>query len=308
MGGDHYQVIQTGSFYPESVKYNKRTGRHILSSVRYGGIYTVEENGAYQQLVSDDRLIGSIGIQINEQRDRLYVVNSDLGVSVRKSSAGTNRLASLGIYELSSGNQIDMINLGDPRPNGEPHFTNDPALDDEGNVYITDSLAPVIYKVDTQGNASVFLEDADRLVGEGFSLNGIAYHPDGYFIVAKKNEGILFKVPLANPSLQKIEMQNTYLGADGVVLVNENELVLIANRVAGKATDGAIAIMTNDGWKTAQATGEYLFTDDEYPTTGVLKDGKVFILHSRINTLLGGKSEMIEHTEKAVLQQVGTVE
>jgi hypothetical protein len=34
-----------------------------------------------------------------------------------------------------------------------------------------------------------------------FGLNDIVCHPDGYLVVAKSDEGVLIKVPLATPGL-----------------------------------------------------------------------------------------------------------
>jgi hypothetical protein len=58
----------------------------------------------------------------------------------------------------------------------KPIFINDAALDRQGNTYVSNSFSPVIYKVDREGNASVFFQDAGFNLPSGeFGFNGIQY-------------------------------------------------------------------------------------------------------------------------------------
>ncbi len=184
----------------------------------------------------------------------------------------------MGIYELSSGEEIKFIDLGKLLPN-KKHLANGMTLDADGNAYVTDSFSPVIYKIDKQGSASVFLE-SDRFLGEGINLNGIVFHPDGYLIVIKKGEGILFKVPLNNPNnFSEIKSSQKFIGGDGLILANNRELVVIANRASGEVTETVFSLISEDNWKTAKVIDEYKF-GAVYPTTGVVKDGKIYVIHS----------------------------
>lgn len=310
MGGLWLEAIKTGPLYPGGVEYNANTGKFLLSSFRQGVIYEVGQDGNYRVLVRDERLITGMGIKVDEKRNKLFVVNSDLGISVRHHAKGARMLASLGVYDLSSGEALDFIDLGSLRPGGEKHIANDLAVDIEGNVYITDSLAPIIYKVDSQGRASVFLENKERFAGEGSNLTGIAYQPDGYLIVAKKNEGVLFKVPVANPDkFSEISAPCKFTGADGLVLVNDKDLIVITNRASGVLSDTVFALKGKDDWRSAQVVGKYKFTDDEYPTTGVVQDGKIYVVHGKINRLMTAQREEKEtgYVQEATIQQVGTM-
>lgn len=310
MGGAQLESIKTGKLYPEGLEYNPKTGNFLLASFREGMVYEVEPDGTFRPLVQDDRLTTGMGIRVDAKNNRLYVVSSDIGISVRQSSEGKFMRAALGIYELSSGKAINFINLDALRPKGEKHIANDLAVDPEGNVYVTDSLAPIIYKVDLQGRASVFLEDKNRFIGKGFNLNGIIYHPDGYLIVAKKNEGVLFKVPVDEPEkYTEIKAPRKFTGADGLILLDNNNVVVVTNRAAGILNDTAFALNSKDGWKTSTVSGYYKFTKDEYPTTGIVNDGKIFVVYGRINRLLSAKKEEKEagYPQKATIQQVGNV-
>jgi len=207
------------------------------------------------------------------------------------------------VYELSTGKNIDFINLGKLRPN-KNHLANGMTLDSEGNIYVTDSFSPVIYKIDTSGHATVFLE-SDRFAGKGINLNGIVFHPDGYLIVVKKGEGVLFKIPLSNPrEFSEIKTSRNFIGGDGLVLLNNKKLIVIANRAAGEITETVFSLESIDGWETAKVTKELKF-GKVYLTTGVMRKNKLYVMHSNLKALiLAPIDEKSKLNKKATIQQV----
>jgi hypothetical protein len=298
--------IEKPALFPEDIKYNPVTDKFIVGSFREGAVYEVGLDGTYRKLIDDARLNSALGIQIDTERNRLLVVNADIGASIRPYSEGPKKTASLGIYELSSGKNLHFINLGKLKPSGE-HLANGITMDDDGNAYITDSFSPVIYKVDSQGHASIFLE-SDRFLGEGINLNGIVFHPDGYLIAVKKGEGVLFKIPLNNPKdFSEIELATRFIGGDGLVLVGKNELVVIANRASGKVTETVFSVRSEDNWNTAKVTDEYKF-GKVYLTTGTIRKDKIYVLHSDLASLMQAPQDQKDKLQtKATIQQVGNI-
>ena len=309
LGGSELESITLDkqALYPEGLAFNPRNGRFLVGSFREGAVYEVAPNGKLKILINDARLNSILGIRVDVKRDRLIVANSDIGASIRPYVQGPLKLASVGVYSLSSGELIHFVNLGALKPD-EKHLANDIAVDPDGNAYITDSLASVIYKVDTQGKPSVFLQSR-KFTGKGIGLNGIVYHPGGYLIVAKKNDGVLFKIPVSNPELFKeIRLPRKLHAADGLILVSDTRLVVVTNRVNGIVSDTVFALESSDRWDSACITGKYAL-GDVYPTTGVVRDGKIYVLHSKLNVLIQApKSEKRTLAEKAVIQQVGHIE
>jgi len=54
---------------------------------------------------------------------------------------------------------------------------------------------------------------------------------------------------------------------------------------------------------------EKLKLDDVYPTAGTVKDSKLYIVHSRLNTLIAApKSEQGKLDAVATIEQVGTID
>ncbi|MBV1862486.1 MAG: hypothetical protein KUG77_28955 [Nannocystaceae bacterium] len=299
--------VDRAGLYPEGIDIDPQSGRFVLGSFREGGVYTVAEDGSARRLVDDARLTSVVGVRVDAERRRVLVANSDLGASVRASAAGPRRLATLGIYDLDNGAPQHFVDLAALRPDGA-HLANALALDPEGNAYVTDSFSPVIYRVDLEGHATVFVED-ERFEGEGINLNGVVYHPGGFLLVAKKSDGKLFRISVEDPeSLTEVVLDESLPGADGLVLVSSTELAVVANQASGHALNAVIGLESEDGWNVASETGRHEL-GDVYPTTGVVRGGSLFVLSSRLNRLiLAEPADKSAMRDQAMIRPVGTVE
>jgi hypothetical protein len=298
-------IIEKQALFPEDLKYDPYSDRFIVGSFREGAVYAISMDGAYEQLIDDPRLHSVLGIQIDFERDKIFVTSSDIGSSHRPFPGGPNKAAFLGVYKFSTGEPIDFINLAALSPN-DNHLANGIALDSEGNTYITDSFSPRIYKVDLDGNASTFLED-DVFRGKGINLNGIVYHPDGYLITIKKSDGTLYKIPIDSPSsFSAIDTPRTFVGGDGLILTDNNDLIVIANQASGKITETVFSLKSKDHWGSAEVVEKYTF-DPVYLTTGAVRNDEIFVLHSNINSLVTAPHEMKGTlNNRATIQKVGT--
>lgn len=273
------------ALYPEGIAWDKSRGKFMVSSLTRGDVGLVNDGGMYSDFIKDKRLISSTGVVIDAERERIIVCNADTGFSPRSSNATRQKLAALGIYKLSDGSPLSYIHLS--RWIKGRHFANDLAVDDEGNIYVTDSFAPIIYKVDLQGNPWVFLEH-ERFRGKGFNLNGIVYHRDGYLLVAKYNEGIIFKVPLKNPgAFSQVVFPDPIHGVDGLLWAGDGSLVAIANE-AKKKTNRIFRMTSRDNWESAAITAEYN-TGRVFATTGTLRNGEVYFLHAKLHRLFNSR-------------------
>lgn len=260
---------------PEGIQYDETNQRFIVSSRTQGRIGTVRDDSTYTQLADDTRLVSTIGLHLDASRQRLLAAVSDAGVNTTRSTATTLRkLAALAIFNPSSGALLSYVDLGALRPS-LPHFANDIAVDSQGNAYITDSLSPIIYKVDTQGVATVFLENSQLSGGTAFGLNGLVFHPDGYLLVAKSNDGTLYKVPLANPAgFTTVASTQSLVGADGLLLLDNNTLLVVAG-----SQNTVYRLASTDAWATTRPTGSFA-TGAVSATTITRRNGtEAFVLY-----------------------------
>jgi DNA-binding beta-propeller fold protein YncE len=162
--------------YPEGIAFDRFNNRFLVSSFATGTIGTVRFSGVYSPFIQDPDLHSTLGLAIDEARKQLVVV-----------SGFADNIAELGIYNLQTGNRIRLVDLAALRPNGA-HGADDVAIDPEGNKYVTDAKSPIIYKIDQNGNPSVFFENDLFAEPPGFpyiwvGFNGIAYDKNGNLIV-----------------------------------------------------------------------------------------------------------------------------
>ena len=279
--------------YPEGTQYDDQRGIFLVSSETAGRIGQVTDNGSYSLFADDPLLISSVGLRLDAARNRLLVAVSDPGYNTARTTAATNgKLAALAIFNSSTGTKMSYVDLGAaPAVGGASypaHFANDIAVDGLGNAYITDSFAPIIYRLDRQGNVTRFLENAALAAPAGkFGLNGIVYHPSGYLLVAKSDEGALFKVPISNPaSFTKVTLPTalSLSGDDGLQLTNNTTLLAVCNaqgKVYQLTTADDFASVAN-----AAGTAGAFSTGAVYPTTLARRaDSTSYVLHAYLSAL-----------------------
>jgi len=282
------------ALYPEGIDYDAKRNSFLVTSLHEGIIGEVRDDGSYKVFIQDPNMVSAIGIRIDAKRDRLLVCNSDPGASVHTKKENQGKLAGIGIFQLSTGKLIKYLDLGKLGGAGG-HFCNDIAIDGDGNAYVTDSFSPIIYKVDAANKASVLLNN-NRFTGESFNLNGIVVK-DGYLLVAKMNEGLLFKVPLDKPEqFTQVKTKEPMPGADGLLWGPNGALVVIANGNTNKV----IKLTSDDNWSTASVVGS-VDTGNVFATTGVVRDGKIYTLYAMLHVLFNPETKT--HIEKFEIRQ-----
>ena len=273
--------------YPESFTYSAKQNIFMLGSVTKGLVAKLDKSGAYKPFISDDRLVSTVGLLVDDARNTLWVTNSDPGAGARTAAATKGTLAAIATYDATSGAPKAYYDLGGLSKGA--HFANDVVLDAKGNAYITDSFAPLIYKVDTQGKASIFAQSPRFLSGDGFNLNGIAWHADGYLLVGKYNSGELFRVSTTDPTdIQPVKLPEILPGADGIHLIDGEHLLVAQNLGA----DRTVELMSTDGWKSATIT-RVVPSEVSMPTAAAPVGKDIYVLNSRLDTLLDPKAEKV---------------
>lgn len=272
--------------YPESIAWSAKENIFFTGSVHRGVIGKVTSQGDYTAFITDKQLIGTVGIKVDATRNILWVANSDSGASERSTAATTGKLAALVAYNASTGERIAYHDLG--KLTEGAHFANDITLSEKGDVYVTDSFSPIIYRVNAKGQISVFAT-SDLFKGEGFNLNGIAYHPKGFLLVCKYNSGELFRIDINNPTrIDKVVLPETLTGADGLLLHSPNKLIVIQNM----GIDRAVELVSDDNWKSARiqsATKSKL----PFPTALTQANEDIYFLNAQLNTLFDPKAEKV---------------
>lgn len=271
------------NLYPEGLQYDVQSSRFLVSSLTAGTLGAVTDDGTYTVFADNPALVSSVGLYLDAPRNRVLAAVSDPGYNTQRTTAATLRkLARLAIFNRADGQLVTTVDLGGLLP-GLNHFANDMAVDGQGNIYVTDSFAPVIYKVDAQGTATMFLNNPQLGAPLGaFGLNGIVYHPGGYLLVAKSDEGALFKVPIGNPTgFTRVATTGINLSAaDGLRLQADNALQVVTNAQAK-----VYRLASADNWATATLSGTFA-TAPQFPTSLALRPGAdSYVLNANLNAL-----------------------
>jgi sugar lactone lactonase YvrE len=261
-------TAERGGFIPEGIEYDEDNGRFLTGSLAEGTIFVIERDGRVVPFVRDAELVSSVGIEVDEDRDRLLVANSDRAVFGDQNAMGH---AKLGVYNLMTGERLAMVDLGATVGAPARHFANDVTVDGEGNAYVTDTFANAIYRVTPAYQASVLHRVTD--LPEGALLNGIVYHEGGYLLVVAGNR--IYKVPVANPAgTTQVNVAEPVDGQDGIVLTADGRLVATSN---SGTEPRLVAFRSNDNWTTAQRAGVAVLNGQA--TTAAVVGNDIWAVH-----------------------------
>lgn len=280
-----YTVTDIG-LYPEGIDYDSKNEKFLFSSLYKGAVYAMNPKGETTVFATSSKLVLPTGIYTDETRNRLIVANADLGISQKSTSTSAGTIATVSIFNLTSGALIKEIDLKNFTPNAGSCL-NDIAVDNDGNIYVTDSFSPNIYKIDTSLTASLFVTNTlFQPAPNQFGLNGIVFHPDGYLLAVKTDESKLFKISISNPSVITEVQGAVFAAPDGIELDKNNNLVVVEN---GLALGKTYTFSSSNNWKSASKISETNIGKEDFPTTAALaSDGNVYVISSKLGKLLGG--------------------
>jgi sugar lactone lactonase YvrE len=280
-------AFSADQLYPETASWSEREKVFFVSSVRHGTVGKVALDGKYTPFITDDKLVSTVGLLADDAHNTLWVTNSDPGAGDRTNAATQGRLAGLAAYDETTGVRRAYYDLGRLSPGA--HFANDVSVDDAGNVYVTDSFSPTIFRVGADGKTSIFAQNASFGDGNGFNLNGIAWHKGGFLLVGRYNTGELFRVNVADPTeVEKVELSEVLKGADGFHLVDSQHLIVAQNL----GVDRTVELVSTDEWKSAKVVRQ-LKSVLSMPSSATQVGQDIYVLDSRIDTLFDPKAAKV---------------
>ena len=259
-----------GGFIPEGIEYDQASGRFLTGSLAEGTIFEIKRDGTVAPVIQDKDLVSSVGIEVDEARNRLLVANSDRAVFEGK-AAGQ---AKLGVYDLKTGQRLAMVDLAAVigTPSTPPaYFANDVAVDAAGNAYVTDTRMNVVYRVTPDYRASVLHRFTN--LAQGSAVNGIVHHDNGYLLVVAGQD--IYKVPVANPAgTTQVKVTEPVGGQDGIVWTADGRLAAVSN----SATEPRLVVFeSTDDWASARRAGVAVLNGQA--TTAAVVGNEVWAIH-----------------------------
>ncbi|MDB4907113.1 MAG: hypothetical protein JWO05_1897 [Gemmatimonadetes bacterium] len=199
------------TFFPEGMDADARTGRFYVGSVRHRTIAEVSPDGQVRELLPRDAPgMGAIlGVRAAPDGNFVWATTSGLPYS-EGYTAGDSAIASLLKVRRSDGAIVRRWSL--PVVNGG-HVLGDLAIGPQGDVWMTDSSQPVLYRLRPNGDT---LEAIRSPLFR--SLQGMAPTPDGRTVYVADYAHGLLRVDAATHRVTHLldAPRSTSLGCDGI--------------------------------------------------------------------------------------------
>ena len=207
-------------------------------------------------------------------------------------------------YDLRTG---ELTGSWQVAQDGSPTFVNDLAVSPRGDVYVTDSMRPELYRIDARERRttdtallSPFLSFEGTVLeyDQEVNTNGIVISRDGrHAVVAKTTTAELFRVGLTDRSVERIDLGADPVAGDGLLLDGRRlYAVEWTTATPGVATVHLDRRLTSG--TVVSRTSDPSFDD---PTTAARAGGSLLVVNSQFSTRsAGGTPEPFTVTRIAV--------
>ncbi|MHB1327491.1 MAG: SMP-30/gluconolactonase/LRE family protein [Gemmatimonadales bacterium] len=266
--------LSDSTIYPEGTDADPATGVIYLGSIRHRTVYRVRQGDK----TATDLGLGSrpdigavMGVRFDTPRNLLWLTTVGLPTMAGFRAADTS-LAALVAVRPDNGQTVHRFDL----PPGEPHLPGDLAIGPRGDVFVTDSRSPILYRLAPGGAA---LEAIRHPLFR--SLQGLAPTEDGrYLYLADYAHGLL-RLDLSSQAVSRVELVGggTSLGIDGMVLAG-NRLYAVQN---GVAPPRVVRFELESGGATARVrvVDRHLPLADEPTILTVLGNQVIYVANSQ---------------------------
>ncbi len=205
----------------EGVTHDAKTGAFFVSSVHKRKIVRILPNGKTNEFASKG-MFAVLGMAVDEKRRTLWACTSAVPEMKGFTEADKGR-AKVMEFDIDSGKLRRVVSLDE---SGVNHMCNDLAVDTEGNVFLSDLGASIVYILPPGAlKLDVFVPP-----GQFASPQGIVMASDGKsMFVADYSRG-LFHVDRASREVTWLMPPNdaALVGIDGLTMV-EGDLIAIQN-------------------------------------------------------------------------------
>jgi WD40 repeat protein len=269
----------------EGIAYDPRTGRFFIGSVRQRKIVVREKDGTVKDLsLPSDGLYSVLGMKVDAKRGILWAASSAFP-QMKSFETADDGKSGIFKYDLKTGKLLNKFLLSNDDGN---HALGDLTLDQNGNVFASDSMSPTIYRVDAKTDKlEVFLK-SDSFA----SLQGLTFSPDEKYLFAADYSLGFFRIEIKSKNiLQLLPAENVaVLGADGIYF-HKGNIIAVQNginpqRVVEFLLDPGFTKIT--GCKILEAN----HADFNEPTLGVLNGDDLYFIANSQWELVNDKGEL----------------
>lgn len=200
-------------FSPESFIYDENTRYYFISNIN-GESLEKDDNGYISKLSSKLKLIDDFFI---DGSDNGVTLNAPKGMTVLNNTLYVTDIDTVRGFDVNTGKE--KVSIENDLFSKEAQSLNDITKDTKGNLYVSDTSAGLIFKIDTnnENSTSIFIKIK--------SPNGICYNESNelLYVALWKGKGV-YRVSLSG-IVEGMDMFNEVGNLDGVDIYN-NEIYL----------------------------------------------------------------------------------
>lgn len=280
LAGDFHVInFRSPNLFPEGLAWDPTAQHFLVGSLRHRTISAVSDAGVVETLISDPSLpenVTVLGLAVDSRNHRVLAALHAL-----EPLPEFNALAA---YDLRSGRRLFLSALPSAAGDERRPIANDVAADFGGNAYVTNSAGNYIWKVNNNGEASIFSKSArfteHTVVGDTVysvcGLNGIVHVSKGYLLVVQSNTGKMFKVDAEDGSAREVLLNEDLMGADGVALRGDGVVLVVSHNKLW-------FVKSNDGWAQGSVFDKIDLDSEGFPTSVVVAESdRTYVLHGRV--------------------------
>lgn len=275
-------------WYPESIAVGP-DGSFYVGSWRQGAVARLAPGSDRPDVLvtpGANGLSNGQGVLVDARRGLLWICSGTLGYTTVPTYP-----SALKSYDLATGAPRASYALPDKG------YCNDLAQDEQGNLYITDSLQPRVYRW-REGDTSLELwkQDAAFSAGpEGFKLNGIAIDDRHVYVSTVTAAPYLLRIDMqpdgSAGAVTRIDMPRVLKNADAIRSAGPGRLVIFESNAFGHngPYGGEISLATLAGNRATSLVTLAAGLND--PSSGVIADGRVYFIESKYSLLFAHKDD-----------------
>ncbi|MGH2660627.1 MAG: SMP-30/gluconolactonase/LRE family protein [Actinomycetota bacterium] len=279
-------VLPGDAVFPEGVAYHPSTGDFFVSSTTDGSIVrgNVAEPAASPFIAGNGVAFSAIGLKTDDA-GRLAVAGGFTG--------------NVSVFEAATGALIRTFT------SGSGGFLNDLAVAKNGDLFVTDSFRPVLWRIPagnilssaTPGTAEPWLDLTGKIPyqpGE-FNVNGIVATGNGkHLVVAQSFTSELFRIDVATRSVSEIDLGGEPVSGDGLALLGRT--LYAAEPFGGGIAKVALSGELSTGTVLSRS-GDPSFST---PTTIAVASGRLLVVNSQFERLFGGLPPILPFTVSSI--------
>jgi sugar lactone lactonase YvrE len=262
-------VLPGSNVFPEGIDYWPRTGQFFVSSTGDGSVLRGEFGNptASPAFVAPTGVpFSAVGVAVDVKNALLYVAGGGVG-DVRVADARTG--AVLKTFTSGAGG-----------------FLHDLAVARGGDVYVTDSFRPTLWRIPAGAPAGAlepwldFTGTPVQYVTGEFNVNGIVETDNGrYLIVSQINIGKLYRIDKETKQVTLIDLGGQSVAGDGLELRGK---ILYAVEQTGVAK-----IRLNPGYASGTVLSRTSDPSFNWPTTAAFARGRLLVVNSQFQNAGG---------------------